>query len=121
MHPLLERQLKRWCALETPEAVPPSWQHFVEAVDAAYQQSDADRKLLERSLELASQEMSERYRKLLDENQHRTEAERLLKTERDELARINALMIGREERIVELKREINGLLQQLNRPPKFNA
>lgn len=52
IHSLLKRQLKR----HIPEAdpLPPP---FVEAVNAAYLQFDADRAMLERSLELTSQEL----------------------------------------------------------------
>jgi two-component system cell cycle sensor histidine kinase/response regulator CckA len=54
-HPLLRRQI---AARLGPESEwPESVQRFVEAVDAAYQQSDADRMLLERSLDLSSQEL----------------------------------------------------------------
>jgi PAS domain S-box-containing protein len=54
-HSLLRRQLKRYFGegLVVPEA----WQGFVQAVDAAYRESDADRSMLERSLELNSQEL----------------------------------------------------------------
>ena len=58
MHPLLERQLKRF--LGGPNAVPSGWAGFIAAVDAAYEHADGDRRLLERSLELTSQELTHR-------------------------------------------------------------
>jgi PAS domain S-box-containing protein len=55
MHSLLRRQLKRYFG--DPDALPPQWQRFIAAVDDAYHQSDIDRGMLERSLELTSQEL----------------------------------------------------------------
>src|SRR5262245_33680570 len=55
MHSLLRRQLKRYFG--DPDALPPQWQRFIAAVDDAYRQSDIDRDMLERSLELTSQEL----------------------------------------------------------------
>src|SRR5438105_4964550 len=54
-HSLLKRQLKRHFgdAFEIPEP----WRPFVERVDEAYREFDADRKMLEHSLELSSQEL----------------------------------------------------------------
>ena len=55
MHSLLKRQLKRY--LGPQDAFPEEWQGFIEAVNDAYWQSDSDRNMLERSLELSSQEL----------------------------------------------------------------
>ncbi len=55
MHRLLKRQLDRHTT--GTEAVPESWRAFVDAVDAAYVQSDNDRTMLERSLDLSSSEL----------------------------------------------------------------
>jgi two-component system NtrC family sensor kinase len=55
MHSLLRRQLKRYFG--DLDAVPPQWQRFIAAVDDAYHQSDIDRDMFERSLELTSQEL----------------------------------------------------------------
>src|SRR6187397_37525 len=65
MHRLLQRQLKK--CRGTPD-VPPEWAAFVEAVDLAYAQADADRELIERSMELSSQELVERNAELLGRN-----------------------------------------------------
>src|SRR5574341_1094201 len=66
MHPLLLRQQKRH--LGAVESIPAAWKSFIAAVDAAYQQSDDDRALLERSLELASAELVERNQQLQEKN-----------------------------------------------------
>ena len=62
MHNLLRRQLKK----QFGEAfiVPEQWQQFVHAVNDAYVQSDDDRSMLERSLDLSSQELLEANRDL---------------------------------------------------------
>jgi PAS domain S-box-containing protein len=54
-HNLLKRQLKR--CLGDPLLIPPEWKKFVDAVNDAYAQFDADRNMLERSLDLSSLEL----------------------------------------------------------------
>ena len=66
MHPLLSRQLKH--AGVSPETMPENIAALLRAVDAAYDQIDADRRLSERSLELTSQELLERNRELTARN-----------------------------------------------------
>jgi light-regulated signal transduction histidine kinase (bacteriophytochrome) len=55
VHKLLERQLRRY--IGTTEAIPDNWRRFIEAVDTAYHTADQDRLLLERSVELVSEEL----------------------------------------------------------------
>ena len=55
IHGLLARQLKR----HSPGAGPENLQGFITAVNTAYWQSDDDRRMVERSLELSSQELIE--------------------------------------------------------------
>jgi signal transduction histidine kinase len=55
MHNLLKRQLKKYFGESF--LIPEEWMGFIQAVDAAYQESDTDRGMLERSLELSSQEL----------------------------------------------------------------
>ena len=57
LHRLLRRQLRRHVG--DPASLPPEWQAFVAAVNAAYVQADRDRVMLERSLELSSKELVE--------------------------------------------------------------
>ncbi len=54
---LLTRQIRKHFG--DASSIPPGWQQFVEAVDRAYAQADADRGMLERSLELSSAELVE--------------------------------------------------------------
>ena len=57
MHKLLQRQLKRYAGFDTLDRIPDPWKALLGAVDEAYTQADADARLLERSLELSSQEL----------------------------------------------------------------
>lgn len=52
---LLLRQLKKHFG--SPDEVPAELASFIQAVDDAYRQSDADRRMLERSLDLSSDEL----------------------------------------------------------------
>jgi diguanylate cyclase (GGDEF)-like protein len=58
MHRLLERQLKRYEG--GTDSPPRQWADFLQAIDAAYEEADGDKLLLERSLDLASQELTQR-------------------------------------------------------------
>ena len=55
MHSLLKRQLRRYFGDQF--RIPKEWQEFIDAVNDAYRESDMDRGMLERSLELSSQEL----------------------------------------------------------------
>ncbi|MCC7142788.1 MAG: PAS domain S-box protein [Candidatus Eisenbacteria bacterium] len=55
MHPTLERQVKR--QFGSLEAVPPGFLPLLHLVDESYRQHDHDREMVERSLELSSQEL----------------------------------------------------------------
>ncbi|MBN1217994.1 MAG: PAS domain S-box protein [Anaerolineae bacterium] len=62
MHKLLERQLKRH--IGSVDSVPEEWKKFIEVVDEVYRQTDIDRTLLERSLDLTSEELFEKNQQL---------------------------------------------------------
>ena len=55
MHSLLKRQLKR--CFGDGFQVPAEFREFLNAVDSSYREFDADREMVERSLELSSQEL----------------------------------------------------------------
>ncbi len=54
MHNLLKRQLKKYLS---GSAIPEEIKEFIDSVDKAYRQFDEDREMLERSLDLSSQEL----------------------------------------------------------------
>jgi signal transduction histidine kinase len=56
-HSLLTRQLKR--LFGRTHDLPEAWQPLLEAVDRTYHDADVDRRMLERSLDLSSQELLE--------------------------------------------------------------
>ncbi len=118
MHKLLQRQLRK-CSLDRLDALSSDVQKFVALVQEAYEQTDSDRNLLEHSLELTSQEMMDRYQKMLKEIEHRKQAEGTLLQNNRELKVINETMLGREERIMELKKEVNALLLELSKQPRY--
>ncbi|HLZ17995.1 MAG TPA: PAS domain S-box protein, partial [Smithellaceae bacterium] len=55
MHGLLKRQLKK--IFGDSYNIPAEWSEFIAMVNSAYHESDMDRNMLERSLELSSQEL----------------------------------------------------------------
>lgn len=58
MHNLLKRQLKKY--LSKYSEIPEELREFISAIDETYQAADLDRELLERSLELSSNELISR-------------------------------------------------------------
>src|SRR5438270_2547434 len=91
MHKLLERQLKRY--LGSLDAIREAWLPFINAINEAYEQGEADRALLERSLELTSQE-------LLAKNQHlREDIEERKRTEQ-KLQQLVAIVASSDDAIV---------------------
>jgi PAS domain S-box-containing protein len=69
LHKLLERQLRRHYG--SLEAVPPELGPLLASVSRSYTESDADRRLVERSLELTSQELLQRNAALREREQER--------------------------------------------------
>ncbi len=57
MHSLLKRQLHKHFGDSLPGF--PGWESFLERVNSAYEEFDTDRKMLERALEISSEEMLE--------------------------------------------------------------
>ncbi|MDP2594081.1 MAG: HAMP domain-containing sensor histidine kinase [bacterium] len=87
MHRVLERQIIRSLGALPRADTPQEWLALVRAVSDTYTHADADRRLLERSLELSSKEFAELNKRLRSENET-IEREVYLRTE--ELTRANA-------------------------------
>ena len=89
MHPLLARQLKRTLNLSANDlrSLPEKWQQFVKVVGEAYAADAADRELIERSMELASQELGERNATLLEKNKELQQAQEQLRSWNEDLER----------------------------------
>ncbi|MCK6445395.1 MAG: ATP-binding protein [Planctomycetes bacterium] len=73
MNRLLERQLRRFSG--SVDAPPADWTGFLAAIGEAYDQATKDRLLLERSMDLVSQELLDRNARLTKEIQERLRAE----------------------------------------------
>jgi sigma-B regulation protein RsbU (phosphoserine phosphatase) len=67
LHRLLLRQIGRANADPSTPPSAPEWARLLEDIDQTYASNDHDRYLLERSLELTSEEMQELYARLADE------------------------------------------------------
>lgn len=98
MHPLLCRQIKRHFG---DKELPPELSHLINAIDQSYSQNDRDRELLERSLELSSQELNERYEGLEQQLQINKAAQRNLE---HTLSLLDATLDATEEGILVVDR-----------------
>ncbi len=114
MHPLLERQLRRTFGDAPPGGA--SWGRWIEAVDRSYRENDEDRQLLERSLELTSQELLEKNRLLREDNERlRTAESALRESERKfrELAeQLEARVAERTRRLAESNEDLREQIGQ---------
>ena len=99
-HHLLERQIKKAYG----EGVQFSAKELAlfSLISEYYQHADDDRALIERSLEISSSELSEINEQL--RNKIKTAQNRA-----QEMEKLNKLMIGRELKMIELKKQIAAL------------
>lgn len=104
MNKLLERQIKK--AFGTLEAAPKILEKFLVLVEGAYSNFNDDKAMLERSLEISSKEHIELNTKIKEESEK-------LKTNFIELERMNKLMVDRELKMIELKKEIEELKRKM--------
>ena len=93
-----------------------AWDYLLKPVTDLTMLQHALKKVLERARLLTeNQQYQER---LENEVQNRT---RELTEKMEEMSRFNRMAMGRERRIIELKRMINDLLLELDRKPKFQS
>jgi light-regulated signal transduction histidine kinase (bacteriophytochrome) len=68
VHKLLSRQLRRHLGIEREEDLPAELRELLRVISTTYQQSDEDRRMVERSLSLTSKELNERNQELARSN-----------------------------------------------------
>lgn len=111
MHKLLARQLRKHFG--SLEAVPESLRPFLDAVGAAYVQSDDERAMLERSMENVSVELADRYSRLrnaLDEKDGVSQALSVLSATLESTAD-GIVVVDLDGRIVRANRRFETLLR----------
>ncbi len=102
MNKVLERQVKKiFGSLVVPQGLEP----FLKLVSDTYDHAEEDRLMIERSLEISSKELGELNKKTREESEK-------LKTSFEESERLNKLMVDRELKMIELKKEIERLRSQ---------
>lgn len=106
-HKILKRQIER--TLGKDYNFPPEIRALLDLVSKTYDHFDEDRALVERSLEISSQELSEKnaaLQKELQEIKHNEDYINELEIAKKNLEKMNRFMIGREIRMAELKKEL---------------
>jgi two-component system NtrC family sensor kinase len=120
VHKLLERQIKRY--LGDAATLSPELTKFITAVDEAYASADTDRLMIERSLDLMSQELTEANAGLRSELTERQRTEQALLKEKDEqriliqkLEDIHSQLL-QSEKMASIGQLAAGIAHEINNP-----
>lgn len=75
----------------------------------------------EKKVKASAHELALSNERLEKELEQRAEIEKNLEKKMQELERFNKVAVGREERIIELKKEVNALCRRLSKPDKYKS
>ncbi len=131
MHRLLQRQLKKFLGnqFEDLHSIPLEWQNFLKAVDETYCHYDDDHRMIERSLELSSEELlqaNNQLRELLKtvEGQVNERTAELTKANNELAQTLRELQqaqlhLIQSEKMSSLGQLIAGIAHEINNPVNF--
>jgi PAS domain S-box-containing protein len=91
----------------------------VQVFETVHQRADGSLYPVEVRLQLFDHEGDRVFLAVIQDITERKQAEIKLNEQLEELSRWHAAMLGREERILELKREVNHLLENTGQPPRY--
>ncbi|MDD4957606.1 MAG: ATP-binding protein [Candidatus Omnitrophica bacterium] len=116
-HSLLKRQLKKYSPFGE-DKIPFECEQFIEAVNEAYHSFDGDRKMLERSMELSSEELIQMNESLVSNEQTLIKALRDLQKTHEELKYAYAQLF-QSEKLASIGRLASGVAHEINNPLSF--
>ena len=88
------------------DSVPKGFEAFLRLVDETYNHNEEDRAMIERSMDISSKELSELNKKLQTESS-------ALRAKLNELENINKLAMDKELKLVDLKKRVAGLEEEI--------
>jgi HAMP domain-containing protein len=97
-----------------------AFNQMADSLEAAHRQLEQRVQERTRNLEAKSQELAASNAALQAEIAERAKMEQKLRDSTGELEQFNQLMVGREQRIIELKRQINEQAKALGRPAPYD-
>jgi two-component system, NtrC family, sensor kinase len=117
MHKLLSRQLRKYAPFGVEQ--PPELADLLLAVSRAYEASDADRALLERSAELANNELSVANERLSKDSLLLAESNEHLQRSMGEFKKVE-LELRQSQKLEAVGRLASGIAHEINTPLQFS-